>query len=175
MPPTPQLVELSPVPIVRAEEAAASYHQAPLAEPQKRSEAPGNDGHTKPARACYTFRNHQNTIQGCIGAYLRFVWVDALVIHLFGILVIVFKFVPNSIDDRPQMPFRTHATGENLDLRFPTDFLYPYQDPPLSEFQCSIIFAVVPIAVIGLFQLRTRSIWDYHAGQIGTFRALTTT
>lgn len=133
------------------------------------------------SRSCSMFKNHQNSPKRCIGAYLRFIWLDALLLLLFGVLILGLHFAPNNRHDLPLMPFWTQVpiignfTVNGLDLRAPVEFLYPYRKSPLSDLACAVVVTLVPIIVIGLFQLKICSVWDFNAGQIGTLKAVTTT
>ena len=128
----------------------------------------------------FRLKNHQNTAIHCIAAYLRFTWLDTLLLALFGILVLGLNFAPNNFRNPPLMPFWTEVplVGKvtiDKDLRVPVEFLYPYQKSPLSNMACAGMVTVVPIAIIALFQLRIRSVWDFHAGKLGVLKAVTTT
>lgn len=74
-----------------------------------------------------------------------------------------------------QVPLTPDTPIGHLDLRTPTEYLYPYRDSPLSDYVCSVLVSVVPIMVVGLFQIRVRSVWDFNAGQVGILKAVTTT
>jgi hypothetical protein len=73
-----------------------------------------------------------------------------------------------------QVPLIGNITGD-LDFRAPSEFLYPYQKTPLSDIVCAVIVTAIPIIIIGLFQLKISSAWDFHAGQVGILKAVTTT
>jgi hypothetical protein len=132
-------------------------------------------------RSCRMFKNHQKSKKHCIRAYLRFIWVDALLLLLFGIVILGLHFAPNNRHDLPLMPFWTQVpitgnfTAQNLDLRTPTEFLFPYRKTPLSDLACAVAVTLIPILVIALFQLKICSVWDFNAGQFGTLKAVTTT
>ena len=133
------------------------------------------------SRSCCMFKNHRNDKRHCLQVYLRFIWVDALMLLLFGILITGLHFAPNNRHDLPLMPFWTQVpiienfTVQNLDLRIPTEFLFPYRKAPLSDLACAVVVTLVPIIVIALFQLKICSVWDFNAGQFGTLKAVTTT
>ena len=138
------------------------------------------DAKSKHPQNC-RLKNHQNNAKGCIRAYLRFVWIDTVLLALFGFLMLGLHFAPNNLRDPPLMPFWTQVpvagniTGQNLDLRAPIEFLYPHRKTPLSDLACAVIVTIVPIVIIAIFQLRVCSIWDFHAGQVGILKAVTTT
>jgi hypothetical protein len=188
-----QLATVSPVStmssfdIIEEDDIISSQSQPPPEEPVKagccacmpKRKNRDTDSKFKSPRGC-RMKNHQNTAKGCISAYLHYIWVDTLFLAIFGILILGLHFAPNNLKDPPLMPFWTEApfarniTG-NLDLRVPIEFLYPYRKTPLSDLACAVIVTIVPIIIIGLFQLRICSVWDFHAGQVGILKAVTTT
>jgi hypothetical protein len=113
--------------------------------------------------------------------FLRYTWIDTLVLFIFGIIILCLYWAPNNLRTPPVIPIwpRVPVDGNTcakfLDLRAPTEFQYPWQKSPLSDIVCAVIITVVPIVVIGLFQLKIRSCWDFHAGQLGVLKAVTTT
>jgi hypothetical protein len=175
----------SPYEVVEEDNAASTHSQILPEKPVKvgcyacvrRRKKPDS----KPSRSCFMFKNHQNRAKYCIRAYLRFIWLDSLLLLLFGILILGLHFASNNRHDLPLMPFWTqvpvvgNVTGQDLDLRAPIEFLYPYRKSPLSDLACAVLVVLVPIVVIGLFQLKIYSVWDFYAGQLGTFKAVTTT
>ena len=134
----------------------------------------------KPSRS-YSFKKHHNIKKRCIVAYLHFIWMDSLSLPLFGLLILGLHIIPNHRHDLPLMPIwiqdsvLANITRQDLDIRAPVEFMFPYQKSPLSDLVCAVAVHVVPIIVIALFQLRVRSLWDFYAGQLGILKAVTTT
>ncbi len=61
------------------------------------------------------------------------------------------------------------------DVRPPSDYGYPLQKEPLDSWACALIVVLVPWIVIGLFQIKLRSLWDFHAGCVGIAKAVIST
>jgi hypothetical protein len=113
--------------------------------------------------------------------YLRYTWIDSLILAIFGIIILCLYWAPNNLRSAPLIPIwpavpvNGSTAGKFLDLRAPTEFQYPWQKSPLNDIVCAVIITVVPIIVIAFFQLKVRSCWDFHAGQLGVLKAVTTT
>ena len=113
--------------------------------------------------------------------FLRYTWIDTLVLFIFGIIILCLYWAPNNLRNPPvipiwpRVPVDGNTCGKFLDLQAPTEFQYPWQKSPLNDIVCAVIITMVPIVVIGLFQLKIRSCWDFHAGQLGVLKAVTTT
>ena len=118
---------------------------------------------TTPSRG-YCFKNHQNKKRCCIISYLRSIWVDSLLLLLFGVLNLGLHFAPNNRHDLPLMPLliQSPAAGnvksQNMDLRVPVEYLFPYKESPLSDLMGTVLVGLVPVIVIGSFQLKLCSV-----------------
>jgi diacylglycerol diphosphate phosphatase/phosphatidate phosphatase len=114
--------------------------------------------------------------------YLRYTWIDALILAIFGLIILGLYWAPNNLRNSPLLPIwpavamdGTVVPGRFLDLRAPAEYEYPWQKSPLNDFVCALIITLVPILMIALFQIKVRSTWDFHAGHVGILRAVTTT
>lgn len=164
---------------------------SPRSHPQTQSETPvkvgcctcirkrknrKNDANTKASR-----KAQQKAMRARIKAFIRYTWIDTLVLFVFGIVILCLYWAPNNLRNPPVIPIWPalprdgNTTGKLVDLRAPTEFQYPWQKSPLSDMVCAVIITTVPIVVIALFQLRIRSCWDFYAGQLGVLKAVTTT
>jgi hypothetical protein len=164
---------------------------SPRSHPRSQSEKPVKAG-------CYAcIRGHKNrnldpnskasrkaekkATRARIKALLRYTWIDNLVLFIFGIIILCLYWAPNNLRNPPVIPIWPAipvdgtTKGKFLNLRAPTEFQYPWQKSPLNDIVCAVIITAVPIIVIALFQLRIRSCWDFHAGQLGVLKAVTTT
>lgn len=65
--------------------------------------------------------------------------------------------------------------GYAPDLRVPVEYGYPQEPMLLPSWICGVVVLVAPLLVITLFQIRVRSLWDFHAGVTGIFKALLST
>ncbi|KAL2071524.1 hypothetical protein VTL71DRAFT_12759 [Oculimacula yallundae] len=53
----------------------------------------------------------------------------------------------------------------------PPELSYPWIKEPIPTWACGVVVVLVPMLVVTLFQLKLRSLWDFHAGLTGTLRA----
>ncbi|KAH9213380.1 phosphatidic acid phosphatase type 2/haloperoxidase [Leptodontidium sp. 2 PMI_412] len=53
----------------------------------------------------------------------------------------------------------------------PPELSYPWIKEPIPTWACGVVVVLVPMLVITLFQLKLRSLWDFHAGLTGTLKA----
>jgi hypothetical protein len=59
-----------------------------------------------------------------------------------------------------------------LAFHLPREITYPWVTEPLPTFGCALVVVFVPLLVIAIFQLQTRSLWDFHAGILGVLKAV---
>ena len=135
------------------------------------------DANSKASRAAHLKRAPRARII----LFLRYTWIDTLILCISGIVVLCLYWAPNNLRNPlvipiwPRSPVNGSPGGMSLDLGTPTEFQYPWQKSPLNDIVCAVIITIVPIVVIGLFQLKIHSCWDFHAGQMGILKAVTTT
>ncbi|CZT41417.1 uncharacterized protein RSE6_01153 [Rhynchosporium secalis] len=53
----------------------------------------------------------------------------------------------------------------------PPELSYPWIKEPIPTWACGFVVVVVPMLIVTLFQLKLRSLWDFHAGLTGNLRA----
>ncbi len=113
-------------------------------------------------------------------AYLRVTWLEYLgLIVVAGLTLIVYctpmvskdhrvvSFVPSINLSNKHQPFQ--------EFQVPMEISYPWVKEPIPTFGCALVVVFVPLLVIGIFQIKTRSLWDLHAGVIGVLKALVST
>lgn len=112
--------------------------------------------------------------------YLRIAWVDLFSITVIAGLMAGIYFAPiNSYSTRVfpmwSSVLSMDMTDATHDLRAPIEFSYSFKEPPLNDWACGGVVLGVPLLFIALFQIRIRSIWDFHAGAVGVSKAVVTT
>jgi hypothetical protein len=78
------------------------------------------------------------------------------------------------------MRFNMNKTLSNMietlsEVRLPSDMTYPMVKEPLPTWGCALVVVFVPLLVVAVFQLKTWSLWDFHAGVVGIFKAVVST
>jgi hypothetical protein len=115
----------------------------------------------------------------CCSTYLHVMWSDLLSITLLGVLILGIYFTPIYLYNRRLLPFwpsdLENIPGTVLNLRAPIEFHYPQQKSPIPDWACATAVLLVPMVIVAIVQWRVRSVWDFHAGVIGTLKAVGTT
>jgi hypothetical protein len=70
-------------------------------------------------------------------------------------------------------PFSTPRHIESYQL--PVGISYPWVKEPLPTHGCALVVVLAPLLVIGLFQIKTWSVWDFHAGVVGLLKGVVST
>lgn len=119
--------------------------------------------------------------------YCRVAWLDYLCIAIIAALTLGVYFAPMYYFDHrlvpmwpPVMRFNMNKTLSNMietlsEVRLPSDMTYPMVKEPLPTWGCALVVVFVPLLVVAVFQLKTWSLWDFHAGVVGIFKAVVST
>jgi len=121
-------------------------------------------------------RHNQYCSKGVV-TYLRIAWVDYLFIALVAGLGLSVYFSPVYNANHRVIPVWRSAMNGNMldawqDLRVPTEYSYPWLKEPLPSWACAVVVIFVPFLVLCIFQLKIRSVWDFHAGLVGLLKAV---
>ena len=111
---------------------------------------------------------------------LRSSILDYLYILLFvPVTLVVWKLPVYAFDARLVPAFlRAEADafgGSELDFRFPLELAFPWRPEPISSLACGVMVVLSPLLVAGVFQIRLRSVGDFHAATSGALKAVVTT
>ena len=112
--------------------------------------------------------------------YFRVTWLDYLCLVVVASLTLGAYCTPMFSKDHRVVSLVPSINLSNKDQPFqefqvPMDISHPWVKEPISTFGCALVVVFVPFLVIGIFQIKTRSLWDLHAGVMGVFKALVST
>ncbi|PVH80782.1 PAP2-domain-containing protein [Cadophora sp. DSE1049] len=88
-------------------------------------------------------------------------WVYLLPIYLLDRRVVLVS----------RLNLQSNMEGQSPAYGGPSDLSYPWIREPIPTWACGVVVVLVPLLVITLFQLKLRSLWDFHAGLTGTLKA----
>lgn len=111
------------------------------------------------------------------GNYCKLIWHDAVFIALVALACAgIYELSLHQSSDRlfPLRPSRDEF-GTVYDLQPPPEYSYPWLPDPCSNSTCALLVTIIPIMIIGVFQLRFRSLPDFHAGLSGILKAVVVT
>jgi hypothetical protein len=128
--------------------------------------------------ASHTPRRHSEVVsREDIGlSYLRIVWLEYLSIAVVAASALWVYSLPVYYLEQRLIPIqRSSALGnasEGSVLLFhgPVELSYPLVKEPLPTWACGLVVVFVPLLVVTMFQLKLRSLWDFHAGFTGTLK-----
>ena len=108
--------------------------------------------------------------------YWRVVWRDYASIAVVAASSLWVYLLPMYLLDHRVVPVSKFNLRRNLDdqgvvFGGPSDLSYPWIREPIPTWACGVVVVLVPLLVITLFQLKLRSLWDFHAGLTGTLKA----
>ncbi|KAH7350965.1 phosphatidic acid phosphatase type 2/haloperoxidase [Rhexocercosporidium sp. MPI-PUGE-AT-0058] len=108
--------------------------------------------------------------------YWRIVWRDYFSIAVFAACSLWVYSLPIYLLDHRIVQVSNLSTESNMGDQLPSfggppELSYPWIKEPIPTWACGVVVVVVPMLVITLFQLKLRSIWDFHAGLTGTLKA----
>jgi diacylglycerol diphosphate phosphatase/phosphatidate phosphatase len=112
-------------------------------------------------------------------SYLGIVWPDYLCLAIVAIVELslheasIYHYKARLIPIWPSVILSDN--GVTSYIRAETRISYPLEPEPIPSFECGLIVVFVPLLVIALFQIKFRSIWDFHAGAVGVLKALVST
>ena len=101
--------------------------------------------------------------------FLRLVWLDLLCLTLVSLVMGALYLVPINRRNYRVFPVWRDSDGS---LRGPAYISYPYVPQIITSPVAAAVCLTVPIAIVALFQVRLRSVWDMHAATFGLLRAL---
>ena len=112
--------------------------------------------------------------------YLRVTWLEYVCLVVVGGLTLGVYCTPMFRKDHRVVSLMPSINLSNKDQPFqefqvPMDISHPWVKEPVPTFSCALVVVFVPLLMIGIFQLKTRSLWDLHAGVMGVLKALAST
>ncbi|KAH7419827.1 phosphatidic acid phosphatase type 2/haloperoxidase [Cadophora sp. MPI-SDFR-AT-0126] len=114
--------------------------------------------------------------EGEIVSYWRMVWRDYASIAVVAASSLWVYRLPMYLLDHRVVPVSKYNPRSNLEDQSPAyegplELSYPYIREPIPTWACGVVVVLIPLIVIALFQLKLRSLWDFHAGLTGTLKA----
>jgi hypothetical protein len=109
--------------------------------------------------------------------YLRLAWPDYLTLLVICVLTFgiycapLYRLSSRLVPIRPSV-LSASVAGAQDDLRIPNDLAYPDLGEPLSSRACGMVVLFFPSLTIAIFQIKIRSLWDFHAGVVGFLKAV---
>ncbi|PBP18364.1 phosphatidic acid phosphatase beta [Diplocarpon rosae] len=108
-------------------------------------------------------------------SYLRIVWFDYVSIAAVAASALWVYSLPMYYLDHRLIPIQFSTSEDAIqdsvpEIRGPIELSYPYVKEPLPTWACAVVVVFVPMLFITMFQLKMRSIWDFHAGFTGTLK-----
>jgi hypothetical protein len=108
--------------------------------------------------------------------YLRILWADLFWLATISLLTAGIFFTPVFHFARRGVPYRNSVIRTSPpDVHLPIEISYTYEKPPLPSWFCGCLVFAVPMIVIASFQIKIKSLWDWHCGMTGTLKALVAT
>lgn len=120
--------------------------------------------------------SRKTTVAG-LTTYFRLVWLDYLSIAVSALLMTGIYFTPMYYLENRYLqvwPSRDNMASSET-FRGPIEFSYPAVPEPVPSVNCALLAIFVPILVIATFQVRIRSVWDFHAGASGSLKGVVST
>jgi hypothetical protein len=78
-------------------------------------------------------------------------------------------FIPTGNRDDRVFPVWRSYDGT---LQGPLYISYPFVPQIISSVLAAVLCLTVPFAIVALFQIRLRNLWDFHAAAFGLLKAL---
>ncbi|RDW62705.1 hypothetical protein BP5796_11007 [Coleophoma crateriformis] len=114
-------------------------------------------------------------------SYWKAVWLDFACIGFVAACILPVLYMPIFFSEQrlipmqpPVLPFRLSPLALS-DFGLPPELSLPRKPELLPTWACAFIVILGPIAVISVFQIKLRSMWDFHAGTIGILKAVVAT
>ncbi|KAG4429791.1 hypothetical protein IFR05_014727 [Cadophora sp. M221] len=109
-------------------------------------------------------------------SYWRIVWRDYVSIAVVAACSLWVYYLPIYLLDHRIVHLSNLNMQSNVDDQkpyygAPSELSYPWIKEPIPTWACGVVVVLVPMLVITLFQLKLRSLWDFHAGLTGTLKA----
>jgi len=109
-------------------------------------------------------------------SYWRIVWRDYASIAVVAASSLWVYLLPMYLLDHRVVPVSRSNSQHDMEEHGPTyggpsELSYPWIREPIPTWACGVVVVLVPLLVITLFQLKLRSLWDFHAGLTGTLKA----
>ncbi|KAI9678163.1 MAG: hypothetical protein M1817_006108 [Caeruleum heppii] len=102
-------------------------------------------------------------------AYLRLTWPDLVSLLLISLLMGGLYLVPLNRRQFRVLPLYRQVGGTYWG---PEEISYPYVEEIISSPVAAGVVVGIPVFCVGLFQIKLRSWWDFHAGVTGVLKAL---
>ncbi|EKD21354.1 phosphatidic acid phosphatase beta [Drepanopeziza brunnea f. sp. 'multigermtubi' MB_m1] len=109
-------------------------------------------------------------------SYLRIVWLEYLSIAVVAtsalwayslpVYYLELRLIPIQRSSAP----RSASEGSVPLFHGLVELSYPLVKEPLPTWACGLVVVLLPLLVITMFQLKLRSLWDFHAGFTGTLK-----
>jgi hypothetical protein len=112
--------------------------------------------------------------------HLQAICIDYLSILSLALLTLGIWIAPMYyVEDRIVPLWRLNSGGSlhssGYELRPPVELEYPWRREPLPSWSCGFLVVCVPLLVVAAFQIKSRHIWDFHAGVAGVLKAVVAT
>lgn len=109
-------------------------------------------------------------------SYWRIVWRDYVSIAVVAACSLWVYYLPIYLLDHRIVYVSNLNMDSNVEDQQPVygappELSYPWIKEPIPTWACGVVVVLVPMLVITLFQLKLRSLCDFHAGLTGTLKA----
>jgi len=133
-----------------------------------------------PSYSCQLSPLRGNARRSNWATYIRVAWFDYVCLSVVAAFTLGLYCTPMYYKDRhvvPMIPsialFSTSRHVESYQL--PMDISYPWVREPLPTYGCALVVVLVPLLVIGTFQIKSQNLWGFHAGVVGLLKAVVST
>ncbi|KAL3425821.1 pap2 superfamily protein [Phlyctema vagabunda] len=114
--------------------------------------------------------------------YIKTVWIDIACIAMVAIFILPVLYMPILFPEQRLIPMRPpvvalgdHNMDDLSEFGLPPALSFPKRPELLPTWACGLIVILGPIGIISLFQIKIRSLWDFHAGTAGILKAVVAT
>jgi hypothetical protein len=135
---------------------------------------------TTPSNSYSPSLRHGHAMRRGCAAYIQVVWLEYLCLSVVAAFTLGLYCTPTYYKDYRVVPMLPSITPSGVSQPFgqfqlPLEISYPLVGEPLPTRGCAVVVVLVPLLVIGMFQIKTWSLWDFHAGVAGLLKAVVST
>ena len=133
-----------------------------------------------PLNSCQPSTHRGNGRRSNWTTSIQVAWLEYTCLSAVAALTLSLYCTPMYYKDRhvvPMLPSITpFSTPRHIEsYQLPVGISYPWVKEPLPTHGCALVVVLAPLLVIGLFQIKTWSVWDFHAGVVGLLKGVVST